>query len=181
MLRSDRLRLRAVEPEDLDLMYLIENDTELWPHGQTSVPYSHYALKQFIADSTHDFFRDLQLRLVIETSEGISAGFADLQNYAPLHRRAEVGIVVVPGCQRKGLATEALCLLTQYAFSRLGIHQLYALVSEGHVASEALFHKCGYRQTAILRDWLRSPEGWQNAVVFQKEAPPGQTLSVLPR
>ena len=58
MLKSDRIKLRAVEPEDLDLMYLIENDSELWPMGQTSVPFSHYALKQYIAECSNDFFRD---------------------------------------------------------------------------------------------------------------------------
>ena len=34
------IRLRAIEPEDLDLLYLIENDTRLWNVGTTNVPYS---------------------------------------------------------------------------------------------------------------------------------------------
>ncbi len=169
MLRSDKLKLRAVEPEDLDLMYLIENDTELWPLGQSSAPFSHYALKQYIAECSNDFFHDRQLRLVIETADGTSAGFVDLQNYEPLHHRAEVGIVVVPEQQRKGLATEALRLLAGYVSNHLGIHQLYALVPEGNDASIALFRKCGYKETATLEDWLKSPEGWQSVKVFQKK------------
>ena len=168
MLKSNLLRLRAVEPEDLDLMYLIENDTELWPLGQTSVPFSRYALKQYIAESSNDVFRDRQLRLVIETADGISVGFVDLQNYEPLHHRAEVGIVIVPGWQRKGLATEALRLLARYVSAHLGIHQLYALVPECNAASLALFRKSGYRETATLQDWLNSPEGWQSVAVLQK-------------
>ena len=168
MLKSRKLKLRAVEPEDLDLMYLIENDTELWPCGQASVPFSHYALKQYIAESSNDFFHDRQLRLVIDTAEGISVGFVDLHNYDPLHHRAEVGIVVVPGWQRKGLGTEALRLLANYVSSHLGIHQLYALVPENNTASVALFRRCGYKQTATLQDWLNSSEGWQSAIVFQK-------------
>ena len=168
MLKSNLLRLRAVEPEDLDLMYLIENDTELWPFGQTSVPFSRYALKQYIAESSNDVFRDRQLRLVIETADGISVGFVDLQNYEPLHHRAEVGIVVVPGRQRKGLATEALRLLAKYVSAHLGIHQLYALVPECNAASLALFRKCGYKETATLQDWQNSPEGWQSVAVMQK-------------
>ena len=148
-------------------MYLIENDTELWPCGQASVPFSHYALKQYIAESSNDFFHDRQLRLVIETSEGISVGFVDLQNYDPLHHRAEVGIVVVPEKQRQGLATEALRLLAQYVSAHPGIHQLYALVPEGNSASVALFKKCGYKETATLQDWLNTPKGWQSVVVFQ--------------
>ena len=167
MLRSNLLRLRAVEPEDLDLMYLIENDTELWPQGQATVPYSHFALKQYIAECSNDFFHDRQLRLVIETSDGISVGFVDLQHYDPLHHRAEVGIVVVPEQQRKGIATESLRLLSEYAPDHLGIHQLYALVPKGNKASEALFKKCGYKETATLEDWLKSPQGWQSVKVFQ--------------
>ncbi|MBR5052308.1 MAG: GNAT family N-acetyltransferase [Bacteroidaceae bacterium] len=171
MLKSSKLKLRAVEPEDLDLMYLIENDTELWPLGQASVPFSYYALKQYIAESSNDFFHDRQLRLVIETADEVSVGFVDLQNYDPLHHRAEVGIVVVPEQQRKGLATEALRLLAKYVSAHLGIHQLYALVPEGNEASVALFKKSGYKETATLQDWLNTPTGWQSVVVFQKVAP----------
>ena len=154
MLKSNKLKLRAVEPEDLDLMYLIENDTELWPCGQASVPFSHYALKQYIAECSNDFFHDRQLRLVM--------------NYEPLHHRAEVGIVVVPEKQRQGLATETLRLLASYVSVHLGIHLLYALVPKGNKASEALFKKCGYKETATLQDWLNSPKGWQSVVVFQQ-------------
>ena len=167
MLKSNKIKLRAVEPEDLDLMYIIENDTDLWPCGQTTAPFSHYALKQYIAESSNDFFRDRQLRLVIETADGTSVGFVDLQHYDPLHHRAEVGIVVVPEQQRQGMASEALRLLAQYVSVHLGIHQLYALVPENNAASIALFQKCGYKKTATLQDWLNTPAGWQSIVVFQ--------------
>lgn len=169
MLKSSKITLRAVEPEDLDLMYLVENDTELWSCGGASVPFSHYALKQYIAESSNDIFRDRQLRLAIETADGICAGFVDLQHYDPQHRRAEVGIVVVPEKQRRGIATEALRLLAEYASARLDIHQLYALVPEGNTPSAALFRRCGYKETATLLDWLKSPspEEWQSVLVFQ--------------
>lgn len=167
MLKSSRIRLRAVEPEDLDLMYLVENDTELWPLGQNTVPFSHFALKQYISETSNDFFRDRQLRLVIETADGIGVGFLDLQNYDPLHLRAEVGIVVVPEQQRLGYATEALRLLAEYASARLNIKHLYAHVPFENTASRALFSGCGYKHTATLQDWLKTPAGWQSVCVFQ--------------
>ena len=168
MLKSSKLKLRAVEPEDLDLMYLIENDTELWSVGQASVPFSHYALRQYIAESNNDFFHDRQLRLVIEKADGVSVGFVDLQHYDPLHHRAEVGIVVVPEQQRQGLATEALRLLAGYVSKHLGIHQLYALVPEGNAPSVSLFRRSGYVQAGTLQDWLNGPQGWRSVTVFQK-------------
>ena len=41
-LENDTIRLRALEPEDLDLLYAWENDTSLWEFGSTLVPYSRY-------------------------------------------------------------------------------------------------------------------------------------------
>ena len=36
--------LRAIEPEDLDLLYQIENNQQLWHVGATNVPYSRYTI-----------------------------------------------------------------------------------------------------------------------------------------
>lgn len=167
MLKGNKIRLRAVEPEDLDLLYLIENDAELWPCGHTTVPFSHFSLKQYLSENTNDLFRDRQLRLVIETLDGIGVGFLDLQNFEPMHLRAEVGIVVVMEQQRCGIATEALNLLKEYAFSFLGLKQLYAYIPDDNIASQALFSRCDYKKTATLQDWLRKPAGWQSVYVFQ--------------
>ena len=39
-----QVHLRAIEPEDLDLLYRIENDQTLWHLGTTNVHYSRYTL-----------------------------------------------------------------------------------------------------------------------------------------
>ena len=48
------VKLRAMEPEDLDLLYSIENDMVLWNVGTTNVPYSRYVLHDYIANSSCD-------------------------------------------------------------------------------------------------------------------------------
>ena len=40
--------LRALEPNDLDLLYDIENDKSLWKYSNTSSPFSKHSLKKFI-------------------------------------------------------------------------------------------------------------------------------------
>ena len=45
-----KVSLRAIEPEDLDLLYRIENDRNLWNVGTTNVPYSRYTLHDYIAN-----------------------------------------------------------------------------------------------------------------------------------
>lgn len=161
--------LRAAEPEDLDLMYLIENDTALWNYGSANVPYSMYSLRRFIEQTGNDFNTDGQVRLVIALNDNRDAiGFVDLQNYDLRHRRAEVGIVILPEWQQQGLGCEVLSVLSRYAHQHLFIHQLYAFVSAGNPAAQALFSKAGYNRTATLPHWLRNGEEWQDAMLYQK-------------
>lgn len=161
--------LRAAEPEDLDLMYLIENDTLLWAVGCANVPYSRFALRQFIEQTSNSIVADQQLRLVIQHLDSRNAiGFVDLQHYDPRYHRAEVGIVLLPEWQHQGLAQEVLKVLARYAYQHLFMHQLYALVSVGNQPAQALFLNAGYQKTATLRHWLRNEEEWQDVNVYQK-------------
>lgn len=168
MFRNERLRLRAVEPEDLDLMYLIENDTLLWALGSATVPYSRYSLKQFIAQSQNDIFRDGQLRLVIEAAGAEAMGFIDLQGLELRHRRAEVGIVLLPGYQGRGYATDALCLLCQYAQQHLALRQLTAVVASKNEPARRLFQRAGFACLSTLPQWLSSGDGFEDALLWQK-------------
>ena len=58
------VRLRAMEPEDLESLYQIENDPELWQVGCTNVPYSRYLLRDFITHSTGDIDTEIQVWLM---------------------------------------------------------------------------------------------------------------------
>ncbi len=172
MLKNERVRLRAVEPEDLDLMYLIENDALLWAYGSTTVPYSRYSLKQFIAESRYDIFQDGQLRLVVESAaDGEAMGFIDLQGLDARHRRAEVGIVLLPGYQGKGFATDALNLLCTYATQHLGLRQLTAVVSKCNKPASSLFRRCGFTFVAVLPHWVVCEGGYEDAELLIRETP----------
>ena len=51
---AQRYTLRALEPEDLELLYSIENDDSIWKIGASNVPYSKYVLRDYIANSHND-------------------------------------------------------------------------------------------------------------------------------
>ncbi|WP_302582389.1 GNAT family N-acetyltransferase, partial [Paraprevotella clara] len=109
MFAADNIRLRALEPEDLEWLYSVENDEELWQWGSSNVPYSRYTLKTYIAESRHDIYADGQLRLVIETEdEHLVLGCVDLMDFSPRHLRAEIGILLFPEYRGRGVATKVL-------------------------------------------------------------------------
>lgn len=166
---SENIRLRALEPEDLELLYRWENDPELWRVGNTLSPYSRYILKEYITESHRDLFDLKQLRLMVQLrSTGATIGMVDLFDFEPHHCRAGVGILLDPLYQRNGLATEALGLLVDYAFSFLKLHQLYVHIPVMNEPSKALFTRCRFTITGILTDWIALPEGYSDVLVMQR-------------
>ena len=162
------VKLRAPEPEDLEVMLAFENDESIWEQSSATGPYSRYQLKQFLSESQNDLFVDRQLRLMIVLSSGDVAGIVDLCSFDPRHNRAEVGVVIRKEYRRQGIGRKALTMLERHSFSLLGIHQLYALVREDNYASISLFRSCGYRQSGCLKEWYRSGAGYRDVLVLQK-------------
>ena len=160
--------LRAMEPEDLELLYTIENDTQLWCVGTANVPYSRFALRQFIEQQTGDIYTDKQVRLIAENTEGEVVGMADLIGFSPAHMRAEVGIIILSRHQGKGYATAALCQLEHYARTFLRLHQLYAIVAKTNSSSERLFSRRGFSVSGTLSHWLCLADGFHDALLMQK-------------
>ena len=161
--------LRALEPEDLDFIYQIENNPSHWTVSDFSVPYSRYAIRKYLADSRNDLFADRQLRLVVvQRSTGAAVGLIDLFSYDPMHARAEVGIAVHEDYRRRGYATQALRLLCDYAFRFLPLHQLTACVLLGNEASLRVFRSCGFTECGVLRQWWRVGGTYQDALVLQR-------------
>lgn len=156
-----------MEPEDIDLLYDIENDSGQWAVGSANMPYSREFLRQYILLTTGDIFTDKQVRLVIEAN-GIPAGLADLTSFDPKNLRAEVGIMILPAFRNQGIATKAVNLLLSYAEEIIHLHQLYAIVPESNICSAKLFSKCGFTDVCPLKDWLFDGKNYQNAKLLQK-------------
>ena len=162
------VQLRAIEPEDLDLLYSIENDTRLWNVGATNVPYSRYTLHDYIATSADDIYADRQVRLMVVNEAGETVGVADLTHFEPQHLRAEVGIVVMDAHRRRGYAASAMEALCDYAVRIVHLHQLYAVVAADNEAALRFFAKAGFTRQAVLRDWLSAGRQYVDAVLMQR-------------
>ena len=160
--------LRAIEPEDLDLLYQIENDQQLWHVGTTNVPYSRYTLHDYIATSADDIYADRQVRLIIEDAAHQTVGICDIVRFEPQHLRAEAGIVVMKPYRRQGYAEAALRQLAHYALTILHLHQLYAVVAADNEAALKLFRKSGFVHETRLTDWLFDGHNYADAVVMQR-------------
>jgi len=163
------IRLRALEPEDIELLYSWENNPDTWKASNTLVPVSRFILRQFLENATRDIFEVHQLRLMIElvqTSKPI--GTIELFEFDPFHLRAGVGIIIVETSERrKGYAEQSLHLLLDYTFNTLCLHQIYCNIKKDNTPSLQLFKKIGFRVVGVKEQWVRNAEGWEDEYLLQ--------------
>ncbi|HUW93283.1 MAG TPA: GNAT family N-acetyltransferase [Bacteroidales bacterium] len=169
ILECNSVRLRAVEPEDLELLYKWENEESNWRLSNTLVPYSRFVLKNYIAGSHKSLFETCQLRLMIDIpAEGRTVGTIDLFDFDHYNLRAGVGILVADEADRhKGYASAALSCLVKYAFGTLGLHQLWCNILEDNEESLSLFKKHGFTLCATKKEWIRVSSLFVCELMFQ--------------
>jgi diamine N-acetyltransferase len=168
LLENEQIRLRALEPEDLEYLYRWENDSRLWAFGSTLTPFSRFALRQYIENSGQELYEAKQLRLVVvEKVSDLPIGTIDLYDFDPFHNRSGVGILIDADFQGKGFASQALELIKEYAFHFLKMNQLYAYIPSMNIASLKLFRRCGFSESGLLRKWNNASEGLEDVFVYQ--------------
>jgi diamine N-acetyltransferase len=165
-LTNEHIKLRALEPKDIDFLFQTENDTSLWEISNTNAPFSKHILEQNILNAHLDIYQVKQLRLVIEHNSN-PIGMIDLFDFDPYHHRAGIGIVILEAYQNNGFAKQALELLIQYAFEHLQLHQLYANITSDNTKSISLFTKLNFTETGVKKDWIKTKNGYKNEHIFQ--------------
>ncbi len=158
------IKLRKIEPSDLPFLYQWENDAAVWADGNNHNPLSQHDLREYIASSTGDIYRDGQLRLMIE-EDGATLGCIDLFDLDARNRKAALGMYVAPEARGKGVGKEALRLLEQYAFGHLDLRLLYAVIATQNKTCSALYSKAGYTPSSPLPAWTLESD----AVIWTKE------------
>ena len=90
-LKGKQCSLRALEPEDLDFLFELENNGTVWEISNTVRPYSRAILKDYLQNAHLDIYQVKQLRLCICDASDERIGLIDLFDFDPKHRRAGIG------------------------------------------------------------------------------------------
>jgi len=171
MLKGKNIKLRALEPTDVEILYHWENDDKIWHLSNTVTPFSRFDLEQYVISSQQDIFTTKQLRLMIDKidkgNQKITIGSIDLFDFDPANKRAGIGILIVKEERRKGYASEVLELLLEYCFKILHLHQVYCNITINNTASLNLFKKHNFKIVGIKKEWLHIKDKWMDEYILQ--------------
>ena len=161
------ISLRKIEPSDLPFLYQWENDASSWADGANHNPLSQQDLRDYIASTTGDIYKDGQLRLIIcnqdqmpndqmvndQMVNGVTLGCIDLFDFDPRNRRAALGMYIASEHRGKGIGREAVRLIEDYAFGFLHLRCLYAVIATNNEPCTALYRNAGYTPSSPLKAW----------------------------
>ncbi len=170
MLKKGNIQLRIPEPEDIDFILKMENDSTLWNVSNTYNPFSRFDIEQYILLSDKDIYTAKQLRFMIDyidEPEIQKIGTIDIFDFDTHNKRAGIGISIVENKRNRGYAGTSLDILINYLFNHLNIHQIFCNIEEDNINSISLFESKGFVRTGVKRDWNLRNNIWVNVLFFQ--------------
>lgn len=152
-LETERLVLRQVRAEDAaDLFALRTNEGAMKYLDRPR-------LKDM--DEAHEFIRKIEKDydennginwMITLKDEDRVIGNIGFWRFDKANYRIEIGYMLMPQYWGKGIATEAMDPVLQYAFETLKVHSIEANVNPENEASKRLLMKIGFRQEAYFRE-----------------------------
>jgi RimJ/RimL family protein N-acetyltransferase len=150
MLRSTRIYLSPILPEDLATLFAWINNREdvLFNSSYKPVSAKHHQEWFESQQSKKDTFI-FGIRL-IESNELI--GSCQLHSIHPVHNSAELQIRIgEPSYRSLGYGTESLELLLYFAFYDLNLNRLFLQVFENNTVALNVYSKLGFVKEGVLR------------------------------
>lgn len=149
-----KLKFRAIEPDDIDLLFKTENDTESWFTTETEAPLSRHLLTQYALSYQAAPFEEGQLRMIAEDYDsGIVVGIADFYELSNRHRHGLIGLYILPEIRNTGYGKLMLLEMLEYAKKFLGLEQVAARVAVSNTIASRLFEHAGFSNVGTLRKW----------------------------
>jgi len=145
-LQGERLYLREVRPEDVTERYhRWMNDPDVTRFLECRFyPNSMEKLKEYVASRLGD--RDNVLLAMVLQEEHRHIGNIKLGPIDWIHRTGDIGLLVGErDCWGQGYATEAIRVLTDYAFGTLNLMKLTAGAYDPNQGSIRAFQKAGFQ------------------------------------
>lgn len=138
---NDKLRLRALERNDLRFVHNLNNNRSIMSYWFEEPYESFDELEELYNRHIHD---NAERRFVVENAKKELVGLVELIEIDYIHRRAEFQIIINTEHQGKGFARELINRALDYSFTILNLHKVYLVVATENEKAIHLYEDCGF-------------------------------------
>jgi diamine N-acetyltransferase len=164
-LSSERIYLRPVEKDDLNVLYRFTNEATLRGLTGEVLPTSISSLEGFIQRLDSDTSRVWFVIVEKETERVI--GETGLLRMFPAWRTTDLSIIIGDEAARgKGYGAEAIHLMLDYAFGYLNFHRVAIGVVGTNERALHFYEKVGFKREGIQKDGYFYNHSYQDFVMM---------------
>lgn len=151
--QDDKVRLRAIQPEDWEGDYISKFDTPARRLLECAIelPPTISGSKKFAEENTDFASTNGRIMFTIEILEGKSIGGINLNSIDERNGTFSIGIVIDKEYRGKGYGTSAMKILLKYAFLERRLNKFNDYVLEGNEGSAKMMKKLGCVQEGVRR------------------------------
>lgn len=154
---TSRIGIRCYRPEDADDFYRAAQESNIEVFPWLSWCHSDYSFKEAQAWSESRkklFEQEKEFEFVIVDHEDRFLGGCCLNQINLVDRMANLGYWVRTSATGRGVATQAVKLLAEFAFSRTNLERLEIICAINNKASQQVAQNVGAVKEGILRERL---------------------------
>ncbi len=153
MLEGRLTRLRALEQSDVERAYTWVNDREVTQFLLLRYPMSRAQEERYLAEAAEQGNSYADVRLAIETKDGVHIGMCGLHRGSPEDRHASLGIMVGDKSYwSNGYGSDAVMTLLGFAFDQMNLNKVELGVFEFNERAIACYRKCGFAEEGRRRE-----------------------------
>jgi RimJ/RimL family protein N-acetyltransferase len=150
MLEGRLVNLRPLEPGDLERVFTWINDQETIRFLAARYPISMSEEERWLTNQPAAGFANM--RLAIETKDGVHIGNCGLHEGQAENRKASLGIVIGDkDYWSNGYGTDAIVTLLRFGFHEMNLNRIWLHVYEFNERAIACYKKCGFVEEGRLR------------------------------
>ena len=166
MLEGQLVRLRPLEPTDLERAYTWVNDPEVIRYLALRYPMSRKDEQRWLEEAPTNSFAG-GVRLAIETKDGVHIGNLDLHQANAEDRKAGLGIMIGDkDYWSNGYGTDATVTLLRFAFQEMNLNRVWLHVFEFNERAISCYKKCGFQVEGRLRQHRFSQGRYWDTIVM---------------
>ncbi len=149
-MKLGNIKLRELELSDKLKLSELLNNKKIWDNLRNKVPYPYQESDaiNFIEFITKD---NSQQVFAIEVNGNLCGVVGLVLQQDVYEKSAEIGYWIGEPFWGKGIASEAVKLMTDFGFNELNLRRIYAAVFEFNIASMKVLEKNGYLNEGILK------------------------------
>lgn len=153
VLETDRLLFRRVTEDDVNEILELRSNPETMK----------YIPRPLLASKEDALAHYKMINDAIEDNQGINwgvtlkgnpklLGIMGFYRIQPENYRAEIGYMILPEYQGRGIVTESVARLLEHAFEEMKLHSVEAVIDPENIASERVLQKCNFIKEAHFKE-----------------------------